>query len=154
MTDLRPILDALSGFFESDGWSVDPVPGQSSLRMQFRGKSGTWACYAQARERDRQFLFYSVCPVSVPEARRAAVAEYLTRANYGLLIGNFEMDLADGEVRCKTGMDVERTELTDDLVRPAVYANVVTMDKYLPGISSVVYGDASPVEAIAEIDGP
>lgn len=28
-------------------------------------------------------------------------AEFLTRANYGLVFGNFEMDMHDGEIRYK-----------------------------------------------------
>jgi hypothetical protein len=30
---------------------------------------------------------------------RAPPAEFITRANYGLIIGNFELDFEDGEIR-------------------------------------------------------
>jgi len=39
------------------------------------------------------------------------VNEFLTRANYGLNIGNFEMDFQDGEIRFKTAIDVEEVIL-------------------------------------------
>jgi hypothetical protein len=34
-----------------------------------------------------------------------------------------------------------------------VYANVTMMDEYLPGIMSVIDGEVSPVDAIAQIEG-
>ncbi|MBC7340390.1 MAG: YbjN domain-containing protein [Firmicutes bacterium] len=98
-------------------------------------------------------MFYSVCPVNVPEGKRLAVAEYLTRANYGLVIGNFEMDFRDGEVRYKTSIDVEGAEIAPALVRNLVYANVITMDRYLPGLLGVIYGNLTPEQAIAQVEG-
>ena len=82
------------------------------------------------------------------------MAEFLTRANYGLIIGNFEMDLTDGEVRYKTGIDVEGDRLSAALVKNLVYANVLTMDQYLPGIMRLIYADVSPAEAIVQVEGP
>ncbi|MBP8974021.1 MAG: YbjN domain-containing protein, partial [Anaerolineae bacterium] len=83
---------------------------------------------------------------------RPAVAEFLTRANFGLRIGNFELDYHDGEVRYKTSLDFEDEKLTPALIRNAVYPAVTTMDRYLPGLMKVVYGGRTPYEAIEEIE--
>lgn len=45
---------------------------------------------------------YHILPFKAEESQRAAVAEYITRANYNLNVGNFEMDFSDGELRYKT----------------------------------------------------
>ena len=83
---------------------------------------------------------------------RLAVAEYITRANYGLRIGNFELDFDDGEVRYKSSLDFESVELTPGLIRNTIYPAVQTMDRYLPGVLSVVFGGKSAEEAIAAIE--
>jgi hypothetical protein len=150
---MKDILEALEQFFEDDAWPINRMEGKPAVQMMFRGEHGEWMCYAHAREKDRQFFFYSVSPIKVPDDKRLAMAEFITRANYGLLVGNFEMDFSDGEVRYKTGFDVEKTELTNDLIRPAVYANVASMDKYLPGLIRVIYAEATPTEAIDQIEG-
>lgn len=80
------------------------------------------------------------------------MAEFLTRANYGMLIGNFEMDFTDGEIRYKTSIDVEGDRLTSPLMQQIVYANVRTMDRYLPGIRKVIETDLTPAEIIASIE--
>jgi len=141
-------------FFTEDDWPFEQLEGRPILRTAFRGKNGAWNCFAQAREEQYRFVFYSVCAVNTPEPRRPAMAEFLTRANYGMIIGNFEMDYSDGEVRYKTSIDVEGDELTPALVKQMVYANVMTMDKYLPGIMKVMYTDINPLNAITEIEGP
>jgi hypothetical protein len=147
------ILDTAVSFFEQDEWPFTQVEGQPVLQMGFRGDNGQWTCYAQAREEQAQFIFYSVCPVNAPEDKRPAIAEFVTRANYGLFIGNFELDLDDGEIRFKTSVDVEGDRLSTMLVRQLTYTNIVMMDTYLPGIMKVLYGDTSPGEAITEIEG-
>lgn len=146
------IFNAMVEFFEEDDWNFNWMDGLPVLSMAFSGKNGKWMCYAQAREEQEQFVFYSVCPVNVPPSRIEAATEFITRANYGMIIGNFELDYADGEIRYKTSIDVEGDSLTAPLVKQMVYANVLIMDRYLPGILSVVYGDADPAEEILEIE--
>ena len=147
-----PIYTALANFFESDHWPSNPVAGRSVISLPFQGKHGQWLCFAQAREAQQQFIFYSLCPAVVAERRRPSIAEFITRANYGLIIGNFELDYADGEIRYKTSIDVEGGELTAPLIKQVVYANVLMMDQYLPGILAVLYNDSSPLEALAQVE--
>jgi hypothetical protein len=146
------LYDAIVAFLQEDGWTFTPMEEQMVLRTGFRGENGQWTCYAQAREEQGQFIFYSVCPVNVPEDRRMPAAEFLTRANYGLFIGNFEMDWSDGEIRYKTSIDVEGDRLSPALVQQMVYTNVLMMDRYLPGIMQVLYGNVSPADAVAEAE--
>ena len=152
MTDSQ-IFNAIVEFFEEDEWDFHWMEGLPVLNMGFTGKSGKWLCYAQAREEQEQFVFCSVCPINAPEESRASVAEFITRANYGMIIGNFEMDYADGEIRYKTSIDVEGDTLSHPLIKQMVYANVIIMDRYLSGLMRVIYGNARPLEIIEEIEG-
>ena len=147
------ILDTVVIFFRQDDWPFIQLEGRPILQTATQGENGQWTCFAQAREEQAQFVFYSVCPVNAPEVKRLAVAEFLTWANYGMIIGNFEMDFNDGEVRYKTSIDVEGDRLSPALVKQLAYANVLTMDRYLPGIMAVIYGDVPPAEAVAQIEG-
>jgi hypothetical protein len=152
MPYMGAIFNALIEFFEEDDWEFSWMEGVTALSMGFSGKHGKWTCYAQAREELEQFVFYSVCPMNAPENRRAIVSEFITRANYGMIIGNFEMDWADGEIRYKTSIDVEGAQLTQGLIKQMVYANVMVMDRYLPGLMTVMYGGNSPADEIAKIE--
>ncbi|GET35956.1 YbjN domain-containing protein [Microseira wollei] len=139
-------------FFTEDEWPFVQIEGEPLLQMVFQGENGKWTCYAKARVEQKQLVFYSVCPVNTPENKRMAIAEFLTRANCGMIIGNFEMDFEDGEIRYKTSIDVEGDSLSSALIKQLVYANVMMMDQYLPGIMSVIYGEVEAVDAIAQIE--
>lgn len=148
----QQIFNALVEFFEEDEWDFQWMEGASVLSMGFSGKNGKWQCFAQAREAQQQFVFYSVLPINVPPEKRQKVAELITRINYGMVIGNFELDFDDGEVRYKTSVDVEGAELTPPMIRQMVYANIIITDRYLPAVMRTIYSDITPLEAIAEAD--
>jgi hypothetical protein len=146
------ILSAIVNFFTEDDWSFTKIQGSPVLRMAFQGKNGKWTCYAKARTEKAQFVFYSICPVNVPESKRLAIAEFIARANYGTIIGNFELDFVSGETRYKTSIDVEGSTLTFPQIKQLVYTNLMMMDEYLPGIISVIDGDVEARDAIAQIE--
>ncbi|MDZ8257458.1 YbjN domain-containing protein [Nostoc sp. ChiQUE01b] len=146
------LFEEIINFFQADDWPFVQLPGQPALQIPFQGENGKWNCYARARSEQNQFVFYSICPVNVPENKRLDIAEFITRANSGMMIGNFELDFTDGEISYKTSIDVEGDRLSSALIQRVVYANVTMMDEYLPGIMSVIYGNVSPEEAIAQVE--
>ena len=146
------IYKTMIDFFESDDWHFQPMENAPVLSMEFSGKNGRWVCFAQAREEQHQFIFYSILPVNTPTEQISAVAEFITRVNYGMIIGNFELDYGDGEIRYKTSIDVEGDNLSFPLMKQIVYANVVIMDRYLSGLMRVMYGDAQPADEVERIE--
>ncbi|MGD1715693.1 YbjN domain-containing protein [Dapis sp. BLCC M172] len=146
------IFQTVLNFFTEDDWPFTKIQGDSALRLAFQGKNGTWDCYAKVREPQQQFVFYSVCSVNKPENKRQAIGEFITRANYDMIIGNFEFDFTDGEIRYKTGIDVQGDRLSFALIKQMVYTNVMMMDQYLPGIQAVLSENLSPLEAITQIE--
>lgn len=143
---------ALVRFLANDDWGFQQLEGKTILFMGFKGENGSWRCCAQAKEEQERFIFCSVTESNVPPGKRQTMAEFITRANYGMIIGNFEMDFSDGEIRYKTNIDVEGGELAFLMVKSLIYANVLMMNKYLPGIMSAIYAGTDPAEVIAKVE--
>lgn len=152
-TTRKPLLEDVVEFFQQENWEFLQVEGESTLVLHFQGDNGRWLCHAKVREAQKQFIFYSICPINASQEKRLAVAEFLIRANYDLSIGKFELDFTDGEIRCKTSVDLEERQLDSPLIKRLVYINLALMDSYLPGIESVIYRDVLAVDAIAQIEG-
>ena len=102
-------------------------------------------------DEDERIVFISAFPAVIDEDRRAAVGEYCHRANFGLAIGNFELDHDGGEVRFRTSLDVEGATPSEALVRNLVVANVLTMDRYVPGLLAVLDG-TEPADAVEDVE--
>lgn len=147
------IFDAMTTFFKQDGWPIHRIGQDLAYSMAVEGDHGKWTAIAQAWEDDNIFLFYSACPVEAPAGRQPLVAELLTRINFTLVVGNFEMDFTDGHIRYRTSIDITGHQLGALLIHQLVYRNVLTMDKYLPAIQAVIQGERSPVQALAKIEG-
>jgi hypothetical protein len=139
-------------YLTEDGWNFRVAEDEVALQLGFRGRNSSWQCLCIIDEEKSFVRFYSMLPSVINEDQRLLVSEFVTRANYGLPIGNFELDFADGEVRYKTSIDIEGGELTPKMVENLLMSNLTTMDRYLPGLMRVLYGDKEPAEAVADIE--
>ena len=150
------LLDRFASFFDDEGWRYQRVDDSGYLRMGFAGRQGRWQCFAQVRESAGQLLFYSVLVDHTPDDRRYAMAEMITRINYGLPIGNFEMDFDDGELRFKTQLDVDGAaeRLSTEMLRNIVVANVLTVDRYYEVIERAMNSDENPAMLVKIVEGP
>jgi len=148
----QSFMDVVLRFFREDQWDFQQIDDKPVMRAGFRGERGTWVCFARVDEEHQRFLFHSLMGLNIPSQYRAAVAEYLTRVNYGLPVGNFEMDLDSGDVRFKTSIEIPEDELTIAMVRTLAYTNIRNMDHYFPGVLAVVHGGLSPEAALARTE--
>jgi len=142
------IYDALHQHFAATGLDVDEHPEQGWVATDGFGDHGSWLLVAQAYEQRGQAAIYSVLPEKVADEHRTAVAVLLARINYGLILGNFELDLSDGEVRFKASIDFGGVEPTQEQLRPLSATALLQFDKWLPTLRAVASG-ADPAEAFA-----
>jgi hypothetical protein len=92
------------------------------------GRTGTFEVHALDSPEDYLWI-YVVAPIRISEARRARVAELLAHVNYGFRFGTFELDLADGELRFRSGGFVPKGEAGKDVVAE-LYENGRLMDQF------------------------
>jgi hypothetical protein len=150
--DSPAVSEVVRDYFNEEEWEFVKLDEEEEVfQVKYEGANGLWSCYAYANDEASELMFYSICPMAAPPEKLLLIAEFLSRANFGLKIGNFELDFEDGEIRYKTSIDVENDRLSVALVRNLVYCNLQTMDKYLPGIIGVM-NNLSPEEAIARVE--
>jgi len=134
------LLADLKRVFVENRWPFSEVRGAPVLLSELSGALGRWKFYAQVVAEHELILLFSVCPLRAPEERRLEVSHFLTRANYGLAAGNFELDFDDGEIRYKTVLQLQGGDLESITVKRLVRANGIAMETYLPGIGAVITG--------------
>lgn len=147
-----PIYTALIKFFSDRQVPFSEWRDRNLIQLEAAGDDATWLCFAEAQEETHRCALYSRFPESAPEATRTAVAYFLTRANYNLPLGCFELDLEDGEVRFRTTIDVTGDRLSPALIDNLLTANWSIMNKYFMGIQAVMRGEKTPEGAISAIE--
>ena len=154
----RFLYDAFLQFLRDDGWPIDSEDEEfQAVAVPVEGRSGRWICGGQIMDERALLLFSSIVPTFVPETARAAVSDFLHRANAGLLAGGFQFDPDGGEVRYVTSLDLSEVDpstavqsgVLPGLIKRMVYANVVTTDQYFSALMSVIHTGMDPAAAVA-----
>lgn len=151
-TSPASVYEALVAFLRSQRWVFREERARHLVSFDYANAAGAWSTYAVAFEEARQVAVYGVVPFPAEADRRAAAAELITRINFGLVIGNFELDLSDGEVRFKTSLDFEGSELTEALLRQLLRSNLAVMEHHLPAFVAVVVNKVDVATALAAIE--
>ncbi|NBP86512.1 MAG: hypothetical protein EBU54_15545, partial [Mycobacteriaceae bacterium] len=88
--------------------------------------------------------------VLVPEDRRAAVAEFITRLNWNLSGARFLLDHGDGEVCCRVDLEAGGAALNDATLSKSILRCCHLTDGFFPALMSVIYRGTPPVQALEQ----
>ncbi|APZ93242.1 YbjN domain-containing protein [Fuerstiella marisgermanici] len=88
----------------------------------------------------------------VPEGSRPDIAIAVSRANYGLKVGKFELDMNDGELRYQAALLFDGDLPADKVMDRVVYVGLSMMDRYMPAFMSVIYGNEPARDAVALVE--
>ncbi len=150
--DPQQLLEQIKSFLSDKGWRFAEFPGSRTLLLMSGGKHGIFPSLLQVHPEHRLVTFHSVVQDRVPAEKRLAMAEFIARANYGLLVGNFELDFSDGEIRYKVSVHLADAELTAEMLNSLLQINFNTVDRYLPGLKSLLWNDMTPEDAVALVE--
>ncbi len=96
----------------------------------------------------RTVLFLSRMPINIPPEHRMTVCEFITRVNYGVVLGGFELDLDEGDLNYKIVGAVSReNEMDQEAFCRLLYLGNSMLDKYAPGVLSILYGGKDAKQA-------
>ena len=147
------LYDTLVMFLQEEDWKFTPMPQETAALMTFNCENASFLCYARMREEQQQVMFYAIYPLRAPADRRAATAEFVARVNYGLALGNLELDMEDGEMRFKMSADLSAAQFSLPLLRSLMQIGIATADRYYPGYLALLYKGVTPREAVAQVEG-
>lgn len=146
------IMATMRRALEEQGWRYAVVEEAPLVAFNVAGERATYPCWGAANDDTDQCTAFVVFPHRVPENKRTVAAELLTRINYGLAIGNLEMDFADGELRFRASIDVEGGRLSTRMVLTMFTGGLWAFDRYHDALMKVMYAGASAEEAYDEVE--
>jgi hypothetical protein len=144
------VLHAVAKGFKDNHWKYlwVEIGGEIRLFTLVQMKNSDFLCMSSVREENNEFVFSTYYDVKVPESKRQEAAEFFARVNDGLMIGNFEMDMEDGEVCFRAGIAVADQHLTSSEIKYLLLIALSTTDHYLPGLMTVMSRDEPQKEQL------
>lgn len=145
------IANAVCDFLNEDDWhfSFDQERGIFKFGLRLKGKLKKINYIVDIK--DDEYLVYAISPLGADEENSemmANMAEFICRANYGLKMGNFELDFDDGEVRFKVHVLCKGITPTAEMIKRSIYCPASMFKRYGSGIVDIIFGNASGKDAV------
>lgn len=85
--------------------------------------------------------FYGLFPHNIPKSHQPFIITLITKLNHGMTIGNLEMDLTDGELRCRVSLDTEFTSINDNIISYLIKSTAAITFSLYPLIDAALESD-------------
>lgn len=116
------------------------------ITFSLNGINGIYHCVLRLRE-DSYFLsFVTYLGINCPAEKRPEMAQLLSQVNSNLMYGSFEMNIYNGEIKCRTGSFYEGIKLNSKFIDNIVIKNIYAMDICSVEFSKFIYGNISILE--------
>jgi|GEM_PF-710927 len=150
-----PSFQALIDYIESKNFNHTPYPEEKRVTLSMSGKNANFRFTARITNEDDYLQVTANYPFNVREEKlRSSTAELITRANYCMPLGKFEMDMEDGEVRFHLTHVIGELGLTSEMIEKHFMTAYFTMDRYFPAFMQHIHAGYTPEDAVfhAELD--
>ena len=146
------ISAAIEGFLNEDEWNFEPVDENGVIRTGVSLRSKLKNAKIFFLIKSDAYSIISTISVGADEESMQRTAEFITRANYGLTHGNFEMDFSDGSIRFKTSLLCADTVPSYEQIRGTLHINILMLERYGNALLEVIFGVKTPEEAVEEAE--
>lgn len=147
------IYEKFIDYINLQGWKFHvPEDNDNIIVFGIKIESGKLNCVLDIDQAGTRAIFFSFFPVIVTETKRSQMSELITRINYSIFLGGFDMDFEDGEIRFKTSIIYDDCDLTESVIDHLIRGNIATMSKYFELLNSFITEKLSREEVIIAIN--
>jgi len=161
MSEETPSYGAVTPFeklvrhFESNNFRFHADPESQTVQFFISGDCAVYNSCLQVTHNGELIQVRVHYPVLARDPKiRPLVAEALARANHGMSIGGFDIDMDSGEINFHLGQVIRGHGLDDDTIGGVFSAAISTADRYFPAVMRVMFAGQTPADAIylSELD--
>jgi len=143
-----PLFDVVYNALKKDSWKFEYDDKNELFRLEISGINCNYVCYIIVDEEQESLLCNTHIKQKVPFGKRLEVCNFINRINYELAIGNFEMDMEDGELRFRTYLDSANALPSQEQLINLIWNGAQTFDTYYPGFMKIITEDYLAEEAM------
>ncbi len=124
-------------------------PEEKAVRFSVRGETAIYVCTLRVSHSDEVLqvrVEYAV--VAGNPTLLAQAAEFVARANCGMVIGRLDLDMDGGALAVHIGHVIGAEGVTEEILSPFIGAAISTAERYYPGLMRMMFGGHTPADAI------
>lgn len=145
---------ALVDHCEQNELKFEAAPERKAVNFFLSGQCAIYSCTLDISPDDDLVRVRMVFPVVAKDSgTRAQVSETLTRANHGMALGSFDIDLDEGDISYHIGQIIIGS-LDDSTIGGIVATALAASDRYFPALMRVLFAGHTPGDAVylSELD--
>ena len=142
-------------FLDDDDWHYEFVEERGFFHFGYRVPGKIKKVEAVIDVKDDAFITYVICPMCVDiddKNQMAEMMKFLTMSNYGLINGNWELDIRDGEIRYKCYVNCDGIVPSYNVIKDTLGFPAAMYHRYGPGMLQILMNGKSADEAIEECE--
>lgn len=145
------IAELIRKYLVEDDWkfNFDEERGLFTFGLNLKCKFGKARYEVKVGETD--YMVRAYVKQDAEESVRQNVCEFITRANFGLINGNFEMDFDDGELRYKSWCNCDNMMPSSAIIKNSIIIPALMLERFGDGLAAVIFGIKDPKQAIDDI---
>lgn len=146
---------ALVQHFESNDIKFSSDRSGKWVQFFMTGDCAVYNCRFQITHNDDVLQARILFPVTARDPKmQPLVLELLVRANNGMALGSFDIEVDSGQISFHLGQVIPGGVLEDKLIGGLFLTCMATSDRYFPALMRVMFGGSTPVDAVylAELD--
>ena len=135
------------------GWDPQETDFEGQLKVDF-SKSAIPISDAEINikiDYERLVCYFNFKDIA-PKKHIDQVTKFSTLANFGLIIGNFEVILDTGQVRFKSSLDFTGIKVQERLVKNVIRSAMDVVEDYGDAAADVIRGQKTATKAIGEVE--
>ena len=142
------LVQQVKAYLDSNKWKYEYDKEHSVFKMNFslQSKLKETGVYVLCKKNGINFLF----DINVKPDEKSAheTMEFLTRANYGLINGTFEMDLNDNDIQYRVFLPCDNVP-SPELIDAQMDVGLAMLQRYGDELLAVIFGMKKAAEAVA-----
>ena len=154
-SDFSSAFKALTDYLDGRKYNYNPFPEENRVSFSVCGHHADYRIQFRITHEGDYFQLHINYPFRVRDEKlRLSVSELITRANYKMLVGKFEMDMSDGEILLHVSHMIDGSAFTAETVERIYMTALFTMDRYFPALMQHIHAGYTPEDAVfqAELD--
>lgn len=153
MAMMSDIVDQVRDYLDQNDWKYEYIADRNYIKAGVNLKCKLQTVKLLITFNEKGYTVLASATMNASEDTRASVLEYISRANFGLRNGNFEMDLRDGEVRYKTYTNCRGLDrLPNEIIEDSIIIPPMMFSRYGDGMAALMFGFSDPETEIKKAE--
>ena len=145
MSKMEAMIQLVKDYMDNGKWVYEYDEDTHTIYAGIKVKCKLQSLRMAIRFNETGYITYACSTLMVDEEYRSDVAEYITRANFGIKNGNFEMDYQDGQIRYKVYTNYKGlNDFSEDIIEDSLAIPILMFERYGDGLAALLMGFSTP----------